>query len=47
MFGGVVEGGDGGGETVLSCICYEVGVCKGFRRVRLVKPCGERPCSLP
>jgi hypothetical protein len=26
MFGGVVKGGDGEGETVLSCIYFEVGV---------------------
>jgi hypothetical protein len=26
MFGGVVKGSDGGGETVFSCIYFEVGV---------------------
>jgi hypothetical protein len=27
MLFGVVKGSYGGGETVLSCICFEVGVC--------------------
>jgi hypothetical protein len=28
MFGGVVEGNDGGGKTVFSCICFDIDVDK-------------------
>jgi hypothetical protein len=46
MLVGVVKGSDGGGETVISCICFEVGVYEGFTRLRLVKLGGVRSCPL-
>jgi hypothetical protein len=42
MYGGVVEGNDSGGETVFSCISFEVGVDQGFIRVRLGMLSGVR-----
>jgi hypothetical protein len=33
MFGGVVEGSDGAGETLFSCICFDIDVYKVLGRL--------------